>query len=230
MDATYTGLADFAATWREDRPADAPFALPGSNAPLPEHAEAHVRRHLEDVLDTVVALQRGEWLQDGVYVGPRAMSPVYEAVLEASKSLGVAIPPAIISGCSPSLQGTFGTDDRPFLRLSTFFMEKAAPQERLFLSGRLCGHIAAGQVTWITLYALLVDHNGLRRVARRNLGPTLEGRPRPPVPRGTPRPQPMAPSRRGERGPGGVAGGARPRRRRSLPAARRTGNETRPLT
>src|SRR5690606_3953853 len=46
--------------------------------------------------------------------------------------------------------------------------------ERRFLLGRLCGHVKARQVTWGTLYALLVDHDGLRRVGRRTLGPALE--------------------------------------------------------
>jgi hypothetical protein len=71
-------------------------------------------------------------------------------------------------------QGCFGTDGRAFLYLSTFFFGPASDGERLFLAGRLCGHIAAQQVTANTLYALLVDHNGLRQVARRAVGPVLD--------------------------------------------------------
>ncbi|MEZ4238524.1 MAG: hypothetical protein R3F59_20695 [Myxococcota bacterium] len=45
-----------------------------------------MRDRLEDVLDTVVALQRAEWLHDGVYAGPGAMTGVYRDVLHAARS------------------------------------------------------------------------------------------------------------------------------------------------
>lgn len=138
--------------------------------PLP----SAVRDRLEEVLDTVVALQRAEWLEEGVYVGPRAMPDVYRAVLEASRRLEVALPPAIVARVAMTAQGTYGTDSRAFLLLSSFYTRPASTDEVRFMVGRQVGHLAAGQVTGRSIYALLVDHNGVRKLARRAVGPTLE--------------------------------------------------------
>jgi hypothetical protein len=172
-DVPYLPLADFAAA----------FDPTGGNLPAWVHPDAAaqtvldaggLRNRFEDVLDTVVALQRAEWLHDGVYAGPGAMPGVYRDVLHAARALKVAVPPAILAGTGLKAQGCFGTDGRAFLYLSTFFFDPASEGERRFMAGRLVGHIAARQVTASTLYALLVDANGLRSMARRNLGPVFE--------------------------------------------------------
>lgn len=169
----YVSLADFAAGF--DGAAGALPSWVHPDAAAPQVLEAIGLRHrLEDVLDTVVALQRAEWLHDGVYAGPTAMPSVYRDVLHSARVLKVAVPPAILAGAGFSAQGCFGTDERAFLYLSTFFFDPASEGERRFLTGRLCGHIAARQVTASTLYALLVDQNGLRSLARRGVGPVLE--------------------------------------------------------
>ena len=170
----YPPLADFAASWHDRDAGSAVAWAHGTTQPLLFLDDTGVRRRIEDVLETVVALQRAEWLEDGVYVGPRSMPEVYGDVLEAARVLKVAVPPAVISGCSQSAQRALGTDDRAFLHLSTFFFPSASEGERRFLAGRLCGHIAAGQVTWTTCYSLLVDQGGLQTLARRSLGPALE--------------------------------------------------------
>ncbi|MCO4744660.1 MAG: hypothetical protein KC912_07725 [Proteobacteria bacterium] len=171
-DLDYPSLADFASTWAARRsPGPVAYAHPTGPPTLPAGA---LTDRLEEILDTVVSLQRAEWLVDGVYAGPNAMSEAYRDVLHASRTLGIAVPPAIVSGCGGASQGTFGTDVRPTLRLSSLFFAGATEGQRRFIAGRLCGHIDAHQVTWGTLYALIVDHDGLRRVARRNVGPALE--------------------------------------------------------
>jgi hypothetical protein len=173
-DVPYPSLADFAETWSA-RAADAPvpWAHP-AGAPLAVLEALGLRPQLEDVLDTVVALQRADWLQDGVYVSPRAMGPTFRDLLEDARTLQITVPPAVVSGCPLKAQGVFGTDPRAFLHLSSFFLQGASSGERRFLAGRFCGHIAARQVTWTTCYALLVDQGGLRQVARHALGPALE--------------------------------------------------------
>lgn len=172
-EAPYVPLADFAAA----------FDPNGGELPPWVHRDAAaqqildtlgIRNRLEDVLDTVVALQRAEWLHDGVYAGPGAMTTVYRDVLHAARTLRIAVPPAILAGTGLKMQGCFGTDGRAFLYLSTFFFDPASEPERRFMAGRLCGHIAAHQVTASTLYATLVDQYGLRAVARRAVGPMLE--------------------------------------------------------
>jgi len=168
-DAQHISLAEFAATMPQRRDEALP---PWVHAP--ESFEPPGMDRLEELLDTVVALQRAEWLQDGVYVGPRAMGSVYRDLLDAARTLGVAVPPAVVAGVGPSSQGTFGTDDRPFLLLSSFFLQGAPEVERRFVVGRLCGHVRARHVTWGTLYALLVDQDGLMKIGRRTLGPALE--------------------------------------------------------
>ncbi|MBX2803877.1 MAG: hypothetical protein KTR31_39745 [Myxococcales bacterium] len=171
---SYVSLDDFAASFGEDEDAPPPWVHP--NAATPGVVEQlGLRYRLEDILDTVVALQRAERLQDGVYAGPDSMASVYRDVLHAARSLRIPVPPAILAGTSMRLQGCFGTDRRAFLYLSTFFfVERAAIEERLFMTGRLCGHIAARQVTANTIYSLLVDQNGIRSIARRGFGPVLD--------------------------------------------------------
>ncbi len=173
--APYPSLVDFAATFAERDAAEVPAWVhdPGLSI-LPGLDTLGLRSRVEDILDTAVALQRSEWLQEGVYVGPRAMGDVYRDVLEAARVLQIAVPPALISSRGAATQGAFGTDARAYLHLSSFFMAAAGPGERLFVTGRLCGHIAARQVTLSTLYAVLADSQGLRKVARQGLGPTLE--------------------------------------------------------
>jgi hypothetical protein len=172
--APYISLADYAAGFTERGEEAAPAYVHPTGPPVHLTEESALAERLEEILDTVVALQRADWLQDGVYLGPRAMGPVYRDLLECARTLGVAVPPAVVAGCTMSAQGAFGTNDRAFLLLSSFYLRGADRGERRFLLGRLCGHIHARQATWGTLYALLVDHNGIRRVGRRYLGPTLE--------------------------------------------------------
>ncbi|MFK7928872.1 MAG: M48 family metallopeptidase [Myxococcota bacterium] len=170
--APYPSLADFAETWSSrDAAANVDFAVGGSS--MPALPEAVVTR-LEEMLDTVVALQRAEWLEEGVYVGPRAMPEVYRAVMDASRRLEVALPPALVARVAMPVQGTYGTDGRAFLLLSSFFVKPASEGELQFMVGRQVGHMAAQQVTGRSLYALVVDHNGVRKLARRAVGPTLE--------------------------------------------------------
>ncbi len=173
MPTEYVSLAHFASTFDAHRDEVPGWVHPDSASPLPLN-QLGVRGRIEDILDTVIALQRADWLQDGVYAGPRSMSDVYRDVLTCARQLHIAVPPAILAGCGMRSQGCFGTDGRAFLYLSTFFFKPASEGERRFLAGRLCGHIAAQQVTANTLYALLVDHNGLRQVARRGVGPVLD--------------------------------------------------------
>lgn len=172
-EAPWISLADFATTFDAHTGEQPEWVHPDSATPLPLDTLA-VRHRLEDVLDTVVALQRAKWLQDGVYVGPHAMGDVYKAILHCARELRVAVPAAIMAGAPMSMQGCVGTDARATLYLSTFFFGPANDAERRFLAGRLCGHIAARQVTAGTLYGVLVDTNGLRSVARRAVGPVLE--------------------------------------------------------
>ena len=172
-DVPYVSLVDFAATFDPGGGELPPWVHPDAAAPQILDTIG-MRNRLEDVLDTVVALQRAEWLHDGVYAGPAAMPDVYRDVLHAARTLRIAVPPAILAGTGLKAQGCFGTDERAFLYLSTFFFDPASEGERRFMAGRLCGHIAAHQVTASTLYALLVDFNGIRSLARKAVGPVLE--------------------------------------------------------
>jgi Peptidase family M48 len=173
IDAPYVSLNDFAATFHAGGGEAPAWLHPDAGAPrLLEMAG--VRHRLEDVLDTVVALQRAEWLNDGMYAGPTVMPGVYRDVLHCARTLMIAVPPAILSSGGFKSQGCFGTDGHAFLYLSAGYFESATPPERQFVAGRLCGHIAARQVTAATLYGLLADHNGVRSVARRAVGPTVD--------------------------------------------------------
>ena len=165
-------LADFALTWAQtsDPP---PWAPDDHTRPLAAIAGA-ARERMEDVLDTVVALQRAEWLQDGVFVGPRTAPDVYGDLLHCAQTLDVAVPPAILTRGVLESQRVVGTDPRPLLILSSGFHSLATVEERRFVIGRLLGHCALRHVTDLTTYALLVDQGGVRAVARRAVGPLLE--------------------------------------------------------
>ncbi|MEZ4319267.1 MAG: M48 family metalloprotease [Myxococcota bacterium] len=168
---TYVSLSDFAETWHRDDPRDVPPWVVAAHLPLDQLG---VRERLEDILDTVTALQRADWLEDGVYIGPTALGDTYKELLHCSRRLHIAVPPAVAAGAPMSMQGAFGTDGRAFLYLSTFFLSGTSESVKQFQLGRLCGHIAARQVTANSLYAMVVDQNGLRSVARRAVGPLLE--------------------------------------------------------
>ena len=171
---TYVSLQDFAAGFGEDQNTLPAWVHPHAAAPN-FMEQLGLRHRLEDVLDTIVALQRGERLHDGVYAGPDSMVTVYRDVLHAARTLHIAVPPAILAAIPMRSQGCFGTDGRAYLSLSTwFFTEHAAVEERTFMTGRLCGHIAARQVTVNTVFTLLADQGGLRQMARRTLGPVLD--------------------------------------------------------
>ena len=161
------------ATWAATTPIS---ASPAWGHPSPDALgwldRAGIRGQLDDLLDTVVVLQRAEWLQDGVYVGPRTTPDAWTDVIAACRALSHPVPPAILgAGRGP---GVLGTDRRAFLHLPALFLASAKPAERRFAVGRLVGHVAAKQVSAVTLYALLADQGGLRRLATRALGPTLE--------------------------------------------------------
>lgn len=169
----YVSLQDFAATFGAAHEGLPPWVHP--HAATPSFLDAWGLRHrLEDVLDTVVALQRAERLQDGVYAGPDSMASVYRDVLHAARTLEVAVPPAILSAVPMRSQGCFGTDGRAYLSLSTWFFVPDVEAERAFMAGRLCGTIAARQVTPNTLFSLIADQNGIRQMARRAIGPVLD--------------------------------------------------------
>ncbi|MEN0060869.1 MAG: hypothetical protein AAGA48_01905 [Myxococcota bacterium] len=169
----YVSLEDFAANFGDDSDAVPGWVHPHARTPAILE-RLGVRYRLEDVLDTVVALQRAERLQGGIYAGPASMSHVYRSVLQSARTLHVAVPPAILAGCGMRMQGCFGTDGRAFLYLSTFFFDPADEGERLFMAGRFCGYIAAKLVTANTLYALIADNGGVRSIARRGIGPVLD--------------------------------------------------------
>ena len=168
----YVSLADFASTFAEQR--DRPYWSAAESAPPVPLDSLRLRAKIEDVVDTVVALQRAEWLQDGVYCGPTAAPDVYRDVLSCARTLQVSVPPAILTSGTMKTQGTAGTDARPFLVLSSYFFQTASIQERRFIAGRLCGHIALRQVTAMSTYGLVADHTGLRSAAKKAVGPLLE--------------------------------------------------------
>src|SRR5688500_7550036 len=129
----YVSLLDFAGTMGASNGSTPSWVHADVN--LPQVLEqVGLRRRIEDVLDTIVALQRAEWLDDGVFAGPTAMPGVYRGILHCARPLGVAVPPAILAGCGLRSQGCFGTDDRAFLYLSTFFFDPATEGERRFLA------------------------------------------------------------------------------------------------
>ena len=172
MTPAYVSLADFAQTL--DLSVKRPdWAVPDSAPPVPLDRLA-LRTRVEDVVDTVIALQRAEWLQDGVHASPSTAPEVYRQILDAARTLKVSVPPAILTSQAQSGQLTAGTDARPFLVLSAYFFQSADPLEQQFLAGRLVGHVALRQVTTTSLFSLLVDHSGIRQVARRAVGPLLE--------------------------------------------------------
>jgi hypothetical protein len=171
MDRPFLSLAEFASSF-ERASDERPSWVHGDGAGVLD--QVALRHRVEEILDTVVALERADWMQDGVHAGPTTLPTTWRAVLHAARTLHVAVPPVIVGGISTSAQGTFGTDSRAFVYLSTFFMDPASEGERRFLAGRLVGHVAAKHVTAGTLYALLVDQGGLRSVARKAVGPALE--------------------------------------------------------
>ncbi len=168
--SAYVSLADFAETWADDPRAVPPWVV-AAHLPLDQFG---VRQRIEDVVDTVTAMQRADLLEDGVYIGPNTLTDTYRELLFCARQLHVAVPPAVAAGAPMRSQSAYGTDGRAFLYLSTYFLNGTSSGVKRFHLGRLCGHIAARQVTANSLYGMVVDQNGLRSVARRAVGPLLE--------------------------------------------------------
>lgn len=165
-------LADFATHF--SAPTEVPrWVLPEAAQPT-FLAAPGTRRRIEDVLDTVIALQLAGWMQDGVFASPATLPALYDDLLVCARTLGVAVPPAVQAGCSLSAQGAYGTDGNAYLYLSSYFVDPAKPPERRFWVGKLIGHIAARHVTTSTLFALVVDDQGLRQLAKKAVGPVLD--------------------------------------------------------
>lgn len=168
----YPSLAAFAETpaAATDAPPAWVHAVPDPLGMLGEGG----RRRLDELLDTVVAVQRAEWLNDGVWIGPNALPDAWHDLFDAARLLQIELPPAVVSACSAQSQGAFGTDARAFLHLSSFFLAGAPAAERRFVIGRSTGQIAARHVSFSTARALLVDQGGLRAIARQAFGPAFE--------------------------------------------------------
>ncbi len=167
----YASLADFVATVGPSR--EVPRWARLASVPLP-FREGVARARLEDALETVVSLQRAEWLEDGVYLGPRAYGEAWTELLGAARVLGVPVPPGLATSITMARQGAIGTDGRAFVVSSAFFLSAASSGERSFALGRAVGMVAAGTVTGSTCYALLTDTGGIGAAARKVLGPALE--------------------------------------------------------
>jgi len=167
----YVSLQDFASGFGDGSDELPAWVHPYARTEIID--QLRIRYRLEEILDTVVAWQRAERLQDGIYAGPTTMAHVYRPVLTAARALHVAVPPAILAGTMMKSQGCFGTDGRAFLYLSTWFFDSASEAERLFVAGRLCGYIAARLVTANTVYAIIVDNGGVRSIVPAGLRSVL---------------------------------------------------------
>lgn len=132
-----------------------------------------VRAHLEVVLDTVVAVQKADWLEDGLYIGPKTLTPAWDDLVEVGRHLDTPVPVAVATRMSALDQGALGTDARPIVGLSALYLQLAAPEARRFAIGRAVGQIATRQVTGRTLHALTAGHLDIGRVAGQVLGPAL---------------------------------------------------------
>lgn len=164
----HPSLADFARAWREQPRA-------GWAHPLSRRRRLRLPRPaIDELIDTVTALQKAEWLEDGVYLGERSFGEAHADLLDAARQLGVSAPPAIVRPTAFRSQSVLGTDPRPVLHLSSYFLRTAPAPERRFLLGSLLGSVAGGTVSADSAYQLLVDDGGLRQLARRSLGPTVE--------------------------------------------------------
>ena len=80
----------------------------------------------------------------------------------------------IFDRMSPLLQNPLPDIPRSVTRARGFFFARAPQAERRFLLGRLLGPMVTGGVTASSVYAMLMDQGGLRTLARRTLGPTVE--------------------------------------------------------
>lgn len=162
------------ATWAASRRAPAlPWLHPGGDA-LP----ALMAPSAELLVEGVVAVLRAQWLEDGVRVDPIGTPALHADLQRAAAALGVPAPLAVLAPVAAQATDAFGTDGRPHLLLSSFFFAGADPStERphsAFALGRALGPIAARSLTASTLYKLLVDEQGLRRVAQGALGARLD--------------------------------------------------------
>ncbi|MEM8962576.1 MAG: M48 family metallopeptidase [Acidobacteriota bacterium] len=91
----------------------------------------------------ITPIQRQLHMMGGVAVGPNQFPEIHAQGAACARQLGIGVPQIFIVP-SPFLDAyTYATDDiEPMLVLSSALIDALSPEERLFVIGHECGHIA----------------------------------------------------------------------------------------
>jgi Zn-dependent protease with chaperone function len=140
--------------WRglSDDESTPPYAHPVDGWILKTLESAPVKHVLDKAIDTLISLQLGRFLAQGVPIDHRSFPALYEVLSDCSKTLGIPIPHALTSPLY-GLHNAFtaGTDDYSFVFISDALLKNYPTQEAAFVIGHECGHIASKHMVYHTL-------------------------------------------------------------------------------
>lgn len=140
-----------------------PYAHPVDGWILRTLNSVPVKMALDKALDTVISLQLGQYLANGIFIDERSFPDLFEVLYHCSETLGIPVPHAVAND-SPFLFNAFtaGTDDYSFINITAGLCEHFTRDEAAFVIGHECGHIASQHMIYHTLVWVLQDAALLR--------------------------------------------------------------------
>ncbi|MBQ7371925.1 MAG: M48 family metallopeptidase [Blautia sp.] len=101
------------------------------------------------LIDVNVDQQFGQMLATGIPVNQQNYPREDEMLRQCSEILGIRRPYAIISGSEAGINAfTTGSDEEPYLILTSLLVKTLSTEQLKFVIGHECGHIAMGHVVY----------------------------------------------------------------------------------
>jgi Zn-dependent protease with chaperone function len=108
-------------------------------------------------LDFIIEFLYTDLLNNSIYVSPRSFPTAYKALVDCSRTLGIAVPRMLAGQADFYAIYTTGTDENAFIYMSTQYSANAKPEEVKFVIGHECGHIHNQHVTMRTIVLILLE-------------------------------------------------------------------------
>jgi Zn-dependent protease with chaperone function len=119
---------------------------------------APVRHMLDKAIDTIISIEFGQYLANGIFIDQKTFPELYELLNECAQTLGIPLPHTLAHDSFVLFQAfTAGTDEYSFISISAGLTKFFSPQEAKFVIGHECGHIAAKHLVYHTLVWVLAN-------------------------------------------------------------------------
>lgn len=136
---------------------DTPYAHPIDQRILRTLKAVPVQMAINRALDFIIEFFYADLLNNSIYVSPKSFPDAYKALVECSRTLGIAVPRMVAGHADFYAIYTTGTDENAFIFMSTEYSAVAKPEEVKFVIGHECGHIHNQHVTYRTIVLILLE-------------------------------------------------------------------------